>query len=430
MEAAKISGKEQLHMNQRLARAVIATFREDATEGDRRGRLIGFEYRSWVGIYGWLDASGLALYFLDRIRTLRLEGVIPSTVLCRLEGNASSNEAKTARMFEEFVRINREFTAGGLSYVNLKGFTLVPDVCRHAAMRCQFDLDFAVDIRDASHCQRILEKLGYSLTGEWAGVKEFKAGERQLPSIRDLYKAKSQRSVEIHMANFSAHRGLHFWGDVFSRRQLQHSNGFEFPALADCDKFLGLAVHLFKHLKSEWTRVSWILEFANFINFRLADQAFWLDVEQRVANDPEIRLAVGVATLIANRSFGLARLPDVLTRTILELPPSARLWIERYGESVLFAAFPGTKLYLLLERALSGQGELPSQAIRRKLLPLDRMPRLACSGHKDESFSAQLKESLKQVSYFCFRLWFHVRQGWSYLIEASRWKRNLSSLQG
>jgi Uncharacterised nucleotidyltransferase len=409
-------------MDRRLAEAVIATFR-DAKANVHAERLARFDYRAWLGIYSWLDASGLALYFLDRVRTLRVETSIPIRVLQRLEENASDNCEKTSQMYAEFVRINQAFQGEKLSYANLKGFSLVPDVCSDPALRCQFDLDFLVAREDLTHCETILERYQYVVTGIGTNVREFKAGCGQIPSIRNMYKSKPQRSVEIHFADDVLGSGIHHQSDSLLQVRLRRWDGFEFPALSNCETFLELALHLFKHLKSEWTRASWILEYVSFVNLHCKDENLWHEVQGRILRHREAKIAVGVTTLIADKSFGISPLPELLANVVDELPQAVRLWVNRYMNDILLASFPGTKRYLLLREALSSEEKRFGW-----LLPLHRPSRITIRS-ADESIVSLLKREKSEISYLLFRLRFHFTQGVSYMMEAPRWKKMIASLQ-
>jgi hypothetical protein len=105
------------------------------------------------------------------------------------------------------------------------------------------------------------------------------------------------------------------------------------------------------------------------------------------------------------------------------------LWIERYGDSVLFASFPGTKLYLLLEEVLSSDENAGSYVKRKKLLPFHRPPRAVLCG-EEEKILSKIKQLQSEIRYSFFRLWFHITQGFSYMVEAPRWKRRVALLQG
>jgi Uncharacterised nucleotidyltransferase len=414
-------------MNRRLAEAVIATFQE-ADEDVHYARLAEFSEGAWSENYSWLDASGLVLYFLKRIQVLHVDDAIPVKVLKRFERNAADNRDRNADIFDEFIKINKAFLEAGLIYVNLKGFTLVPDACSDAALRCQFDLDFCISQTDAHLCEEILEKHGYWLSGVCNNVWEFKAGSGQPPSVRDLYKVKAQRSIEVHFVA-SMTQGVNSCGaEVLLGTRSRTWNGHKFPVLPEGDKFIALALHLFKHLKSEWTRTSWILEYVSYVEFHVPDNKLWLEVGQRAAENAELRIALGAVTLVARQTFGIATEPFVLTWTVEELPWSVRLWIQRYGKEVVLAKFPGSKLYLLLRRATDQESEARSYIRYRELFPV-RRPGTITRPLKGKHRARGPKEYIAEWHYFFFRLSFHITKGLCYLLEVPHWKRCLASQQ-
>ena len=153
--------------SRQVVEAVIAVFRDSAAEASHR--LSTLKAGDWQRSYHWLDASGMALYFLDRVESLQLESTLPAATLERLRGNLADNRHRSSTMLVEFAALNQSFQRAGLVYANLKGFTLSPESCPRPELRCQLDLDFLIDGTQLDLCQRILGKTGYELSAATPG---------------------------------------------------------------------------------------------------------------------------------------------------------------------------------------------------------------------------------------------------------------------
>ena len=185
----------------RVVEAVVATFRDSAERS--RERLSAISERNWVRSYFWLDASGMALYFVNQLEILGIEDAIPATTLERLQQNFADNRIRSAAMFAEFASINQAFQAAGVDYANLKGFSLSPESCPHPALRRQLDFDFMIDGNHLELCREILIERSYILTAASKTTWEFKAGASELGGMKDFYKTSSRHSVELHFASSS-----------------------------------------------------------------------------------------------------------------------------------------------------------------------------------------------------------------------------------
>jgi len=410
--------------DKRVVDAVIATFC-DPVESSLQ-KLAGFKYSEWLRTYHWLDASGMALYFLHQIEALGLESAIPAAMLGRLRQNLADNRKRTAAMFAEFTALNQAFRRAGVEYCSLKGFTLIPESCPDPTLRCQLDLDFLVAGDDLKRCREVLAAAGYTMMAVTNSVWEFKAGA-VMPGIGDHYKPKTQRSVELHFASPATAVESPFNGALLDRRITRSLDGQAFPALSDADQFVSQALHIFGHLCSANTRVSWLLEYQRHVSVRRDDGRFWNDVRERAQTHRHAYIAIGLATLLSFRIFGGETPPQLDEWTLARLPATVHLWADHYGREALLADFPGTKLYLLLRDELANGDGSWQREKRSALLPIHWAPRILQAGN-DDKLRQRFFRSAFQLRFILFRFRFHTIQGLRYLVESRRWKRRVAVL--
>jgi hypothetical protein len=411
--------------SERLKEAVIATFSKPAFEVGER--LVEFYEEDWRKALYWLDVSGLALYFFDRVAMLGLKCCLPEFVLERLQQNLEDNRLRTAALFQETVEISHAFQQRGISFAVLKGFTFTPDSVPDSALRYQMDIDFLIAAKDATTALYCLNDFGYRLHAVCGKTWECKAGALGTPDIRNLYKIHTQRSVELHLQPSCDRGGGQTQQNKLTRAQYRSIQGVVLPALAPSDLMLQQASHLFKHLCHEHTRASWMLEFRNHVLARSNNPEFWNDLERMAGNEAQSAIAVGAVTLLATQMFGNFA-PEGLRRWSMgQLSAPVCLWIEMYGRRALLTDFPGSKLYLLLRAQLKTNLTSESVSSRRLIFPFHMPPQIT-QPEAGERILSRLRRYRIQAGFVFFRLRFHLVEGLRYAIEASRWHRRLTGM--
>ena len=403
-----------------LRHAVLLTFCDPPP--DMCARLRGLSGMEWQRLLYWLDTSGLALYFLDRLTELKQSETLPPDVLARLQQNLADNTARTEGMIAEFSAIHREFQRAALSYATLKGFSLWPSSVPRPELRSQLDLDFLVAEESAREARRLLENRGYHLRAISGRSWEFKKDEMPGTSLKDLYKDVPYRSVELHIEPSASENH-----SLLARAEISSLCGVDMPVLSSVDILLGQGMHAFKHVCSEFSRTAHLLEFRRHVLSRHGDAAFWIELRTCAEENPRAVLALGIITLLIAQVMGVFAPISLTTWTVNRLPPSARLWVQLYGERTVFASFPGNKLYLLLQKELAASGVPAKRSLRKALMPLS-LPPLIVHATANESLSMRLRRYRTQIGFILFRLRFHAVEGFRYLRELPRWQQRVSGV--
>ena len=368
----------------------------------------------WRALLRWLDVSGLALYFLDRLIELQLTSLLPAAVLDRLQQNLSDNALRMRDLQKEFLSINHEFQRAGLSYAAVKGFALPPASVPKPNLRSQLDLDFIISPESARYATRILQAEGYRLHAVSENNWEFKADQAAGVSLTDMYKPSRGRCVELHLEADAA-------GTRLARRVMRNVHGAAAPVLAEADQFIDQGMHVYKHIIRDFFRISHLLEFRRHVESRRQDEDFWEQVRAEAAKHARTGTGLGVAIALVSHLQGDFVPRGLSAWTVESIPSDALLWIRPYGSRLPYADFPGTKLQLMLQDELP-RTALTSGAGRRQLIPR-RLPPRVLTAPEGESAVNRWRRLWFEGQFIVLRLKFHCVEGVRYLVEKARWRR-------
>lgn len=409
------AASNRLNREQTLRQAILLTFCDPVPK--QFERLLHLSDRTWQRLLHWLDVSGLALYFLDRLIELERDEVLPAAVRERLQQNLIDNRERTRNMIAESVAVQQEFQDIGLSYSTTKGFSLYPISVPRPELRHQFDLDFLVTEQSAPKARSILERRGYRLYALSGDSWEFKKNESPGGSMEDLYKDCNGRTVELHVDRESSDGG-----GRLGRVRKQEFYGISAPVLSPVDLFLAQGLHAFKDVCSSFSRAAHLLEFRRHVIARYDDNTFWRALRAAGGEDRRVSLGIGVVTYLISSVMGQFA-PEALTGwTVAALPPSVRLWVDVYGRRVAFGTERGTKLYLLLQKELESAGLPAGRPLKKALLP-SRLPPVVIRAFPNEKLSVRVGRYRLQLRVILSRMRFHGIEGLCYWWESRRWRQ-------
>lgn len=400
------------------------------SDSDRLNTLKNLTPREWKSSLQWMDDSGLAFYFLQKLKNKNSADAVPVWAVLQLEANFANNRARVAYMAQQFDLLNQKFNDAGIRYAVLKGVSLVPQFCRDAALRHQGDFDYLVNESALPAARRVLVDAGY-IPKPPTSSQEFifvTPGKNSPSRSGEQYLAQSPHAVELH---------LDFWDSgqdrlptmqklFFPERARTHEwNGLLFPALTDEDAFLIQVLHACSHLFTYWIRTASLFEIGYFLDRRAFDESLWGRIEQRVGDNLLLREFVVVVTELVAKLFG-APVPPLVRVWSAKIRTGSRVWIESYARRWAFCElpvhdlplFPKAKLALFLHQQY-GDARTQNTVTRKRLLPFERLSRL--SRTLREKPSLVLDAGWRKRQLLTRKILYHTLASVRYLCEIPRW---------
>ncbi|WP_197413938.1 nucleotidyltransferase family protein [Terracidiphilus gabretensis] len=380
--------------------------------------VIGFSDADWKSVLRWLDISGLAIYFLVQCQESDAGRLLPEWLVDDLKQRLGNNRIRTAAFRREACELAQLLEDSGVRYALLKGMTLAPESVLDSAYRSQADLDFMVTRRHGRRAIHFFRKRGYRLHAVSGSTLELVAGEPDLPDMANMYSERTERALDLHLlAERDEQPGL------LTRRTWRVFDETPIAVLSAADILVQQAKHLMKHLCSEFTRLSWALEFRRHVQARCGDWSYWREVEAIAAGEMHGDLAMGVALWVAEEFFGKVPMEMPRQWSAEALPARVLLWLKRYTRTQLMSDEIRSKLYVLLNREMPS-GVIEERSTQKILFP-HYLPLPILRSKPREKLAERLQRYVVETDFFFRRLQFHVIEGVRFGIEASRWRRAL-----
>jgi hypothetical protein len=285
----------------------------------------------------------------------------------------------------------------------------------------QINLDFVMSANDAELCYDVLADLGYSLARHTEHVWEFETGYLKSAYPMNIYQVSPLRTVKVYAVSpTKTSHGVAY--QQLLHKRIRTWNGCTFPVASNADAFINQSLHVFGRICSEWTRLSWLIEYKSCVDFWREDDTFLQDVLRKAQNSPDRVLAIGIALALIKVTLG-AIIPSSLEEwTLRKLNASVRLWIQHYAEEALLADYPGTKRYCFL-KALVPQdrnvdGERHNTQVSSFVSRVGNVPRKKRQRHPYMVLSKAYLKVLK--------LQFHLRENLRNVASAGQWRRLLA----
>jgi len=416
-------------MNWNLCRAIIGCLHVSGSVETHVGSLQKFPARDWEASLTWLDLSGIALAFWDRLQKLRAEDVVPAQSGAALAAKLADHRQRVAVMAQEFDSINRQFERAGIEYVVWKGFALIPEYCPDACLRPSYDYDYLVSRNDLDRAQDVLQAAGYVRKSYHGTQHHVTFKHRNLPSRlavlpRGLYTAALPRRIELHVSLWdeeAARIPLRVPERPLDRKLRRTWQGLCFYSLGEDDEFVFQTVHVFRHILENWCRLGWLLDIAYFLEHRSTDLSFWKRLCSRLAVNKPLAGAGALAILLASRLFHAPLAAPVKNQILGAMRGHVSLWVDHYGLRSALNNFSKNKYALFLHREFARDEISWRQIRRRRLFPV-HLPN-SIAGAPTAANSVPLPGNWRQAWYVVKRLIYHWWGGAAYIWEFSRWQR-------